>query len=124
MKSKPTPRFALRRHNTHTGAAAACLSLAIILAILTAAQAQAAEFHPLGFAFSINPVPNYVTVSEDGSVVVGSSLENRLIRWTRETGPKLLGPELNPLDDMDVISLGRCLCGDFRVMLARRWVRS
>ena len=103
MKSKPTPRFALRRHNTHTGAAAACLSLAIILGILTAAHAQAAEFHPLGFAFSVD-IGSHVTVSEDGSVVVGTSLENRLIRWTRETGPKLLGPELDPLDDMGVIS--------------------
>ncbi|MCH8046801.1 MAG: hypothetical protein IID44_24125 [Planctomycetes bacterium] len=113
MKFKPTPLSVFRRHNTLTRAAAACLSLAIVLPIGTTAQAQAAEFHPLGFGLISDSLGgNFVDISEDGSVVVGTSLENRLIRWTRETGPKLLDPELDPLNPIPLVVFQSSMSGD------------
>ena len=98
MNFKPTQRSAFGRHNTLTLAMTACFSLAIILAVGTASHTQAAKFHPLGISLGAQTVRNRVKVSEDGSVVVGSSNEARLIRWTEGTGPLLLGPAVGPFD--------------------------
>jgi hypothetical protein len=92
------------------------IALAMIwLLVLDSRHIKAAEFIPLGFDVYTNFTFRNLAVSEDGAVVIGNSISNGLIKWTKETGPVVI---LNENGELGGVS------GDGKTIASTRAIRT